>query len=318
MEMLKVFDWSPRLLRRVREIDPDIIHAHFGNDASRVRRVAKVLRKPLVVTLHGADVTASPRRPGIRGYRNRRRLQRVFRDAALLIGVSDFIRDEAIRLGADPSKTVVHHIGIPVHERLSSGGESWDIAFVGRLVAKKGVPDLLQAASEASRLLGRVLRLVVVGDGPLLQELETLAAVDGITVDFMGRRSPDEVREILARSSIFAGPSRRASNGDSEGFGMVFLEAAAAGLPVLAYRHGGVVEAVEDGVTGLLADEGDVQGLAANIARVLGDESLRRRMAEAGRARVEAEFDVLSQTVELERGYDLVLGEFSAHTETGR
>src|SRR5690242_9961435 len=54
-EALKIFDWSPRLLRWVRESDPDIIHAHFGNDASRVRRVAKKLRKPLVVTLHGAD-----------------------------------------------------------------------------------------------------------------------------------------------------------------------------------------------------------------------------------------------------------------------
>lgn len=307
--MLKLFDWSPRLLKAAREIDPDVVHAHFGGDASRIRNVARRLRKPLVVTVHGADVTERPARAGLRGFRNRVRLRRVFRDAARIIAVSEFIRDESIRWGADPAKVVVHHIGIPIQisARPTDESEDWDVIFVGRLVAKKGVRDMLYAVDRASVSLGRRLRVAVVGDGALRNDLERQSVGINATVDFLGKQSPDHVQELLQRAKVFVGPSQRAGNGDSEGFGMVFLEAAAAGIPSVAYRHGGVVEAVAHGISGLLAEEGDTDELSALLLSLLADEDMRRRMGVAARERVVAEFDVRTQTALLELIYQDVM-----------
>ncbi|WP_309127652.1 glycosyltransferase [Microbacterium sp.] len=302
-ELLKIFDWSPRLAKLVHTVDPDVMHAHFGGDASRVRRVAKRLGVPLVVTVHGADVTAQPRRSGLRGVRNRRRLRKVFRDAALVIAVSGFIREQAILWGADPERTIVHHIGVPVETLTAVEQKVWDVVFVGRLVAKKGVMDLLAAVDTSADALGREVRVAIVGDGPLREELEVRSRSNRASIEFLGRRSPADIRDILSRSRVFMGPSRQAANGDSEGFGMVFLEAAAAGLPVIAYRHGGVAEAVEDGVTGLLADEGHIDELTHHLVTVLQDRSLGERLGAAGRARVEAQFDVREQTRVLESIY---------------
>lgn len=112
----------------------------------------------------------------------------------------------------------------------------------------------------------------------------------------------------LAASALFAGPAKVGPDGDAEEFGRVFLEAARAGLSVVAYRHGGVPEVVADGVTGLLADEGDVTGLSAALARLLDDAAaLWAEMIKSGWRRVEEEFDVRVQTGLLEELYDRVV-----------
>ena len=98
----------------------------------------------------------------------------------------------------------------------------------------------------------------------------------------MGHRPPAEVHADLARGGVFCGPSRRTAAGAVEGLGTVFLEAAAHGLAVAAYRSGGVPEAVADGTTGLLAPEGDVPALARALCALLDDPALARRLGEAG------------------------------------
>lgn len=301
---------SPRVERFLRSEDVAVVHAHFGSEAVSIWRQCRALRIPLVVTLHGHDVTAGPRTPGIAGWRYRRRLNRMFSYASAVIAVSNFIRECAISYGADPGKVVVRYIGIPTGSQSSpssEGDQTWDIAFVGRLSEKKGVKDLLQAVAEMPN--GRSVRVAVVGAGALAPDLHSYAERHSLDVDFLGHLDPDAVRGVLSRARLFVAPSQTAPSGDAEGFGLVFLEAALAGLPVVAYRHGGVSEAVVDGVTGILCDEGDVTALGGAIASLLSDSTALEAMGRAGRRRVIEGFDVVERTLQLEEIYEAAVRE---------
>ncbi|WP_437582558.1 glycosyltransferase [Paramicrobacterium sp. CJ85] len=305
-EFLRVFDWSPRLVRSVKELQVDLIHAHFGGDASRVRGVAKRLNLPFVVTLHGSDVTARPRGKGLRGIRNRCRLKNVLRDADLLIAVSSHIADAAEKLGVEASKIKVLPIGVPwtpapaEHPRRG-------VLFVGRFVEKKGVKELLEAYSLLPQHLRDVHPLTLIGDGPQRHELESQAKHLGGTVEFLGFVTPDRVAARLSEAAVFAVPSHTARNGDTEGLPTVVFEAARSATPIVGYSHAGIPEAVENGREGLLVDEHDVSALASNMERVLVDSVLARTLGKAARRRFEAEFTVSECTRVLEHHYGDVL-----------
>lgn len=236
---------------------------------------------------------------------SRARIRATLRRASLVVAVSEFIKEKVLELGADPAKVAVHHIGIPVPPPTAADvAKEWDVAFVGRLVEKKGVLDLISALSRLGP--GLRPRCVFVGDGPLAGPARRAAEDAGIDATFVGAQPPDVVHATLQKARVFAAPSRTAANGDSEGFGMVFLEAAAAGLPVVSTLHGGIPEAVVDGQTGLLSAEGDVDELAENLRRLLSSPDLCARLGAAGRLRVEREFDIVTQTALLEEIYDTV------------
>jgi glycosyltransferase involved in cell wall biosynthesis len=291
---LRLTGRSPRLRRRLRALRPDLVHAHFGGDGYLVSRAASGV--PLVVTVHGHDVSRQPATPGLRGLRYRRNLRAVFRRATVILAVSEAIRERAVALGADPAKVRVHHTGVPMPAAAPDVPKRWDVVFVGRFVAKKGVDDLIEALGTA--------RALFIGSGPLLPRVRARAAALGADVVFAGHLDPAEVSRHVAESRILAAPSRTAADGDIEGLPTTILEAAALGVPAVATRHSGIPEAVVHGVTGLLGPEGDRAELAANIARLLADEDLRARLGRQARAHVEAHFDLVRQTAELEDLYD--------------
>lgn len=305
-DLLRIFDWSPRLVRSMKELHVDLVHAHFGGDASRVRRVAKRLNLPFVVTLHGSDVTARPRGKGLRGLRNRYRLKNVLRDADLLIAVSSHIADAAEKLGAEASKIKVLPIGVPWAPAPAEHPRQ-GVLFVGRFVEKKGVKELIEAYSLLPQQLRETHPLTLIGDGPLRYELESQAKRLGSTVKFLGFVTPDRVADELRDAAVFAVPSHTARNGDTEGLPTVVFEAARSATPVVGYSHAGIPEAVEDGREGLLADEHNVSALASNMERVLVDNVLARTLGKAARRRFETEFTVSECTRVLEHHYDEVL-----------
>jgi colanic acid/amylovoran biosynthesis glycosyltransferase len=297
---------SSRVEKFLRSEGVAVVHAHFGSEAVSIWRQCRALGIPLVVTLHGHDITAGPRTPGFPGWRYRRRLRKMFAYASTVIAVSEFIRERAIERGAQPEKVVVRYIGVPTNfdePVTAEHGTEWDIVFVGRLSEKKGVSDLLRAVAEMPD--GATTRVAIVGSGALEGDLRAYAHARGLRVDFLGHMTPAGVRRVLARARIFVAPSQVAASGDAEGFGLVFLEAALAGLPVVAYRHGGVPEAVVDGVTGILCEEGDVEALGRAVSSLLRDQELVQRMGAAGRTRVVADFDVVRKTAELEKIYEM-------------
>jgi len=288
---------------------PAVVHAHFGPDACTAVSLARALGVPLVVTFHGYDVTVSddllPRT-----YIQRQNLLK--RYGARFLCVSEFIRERVIAKGFPAEKTIVHYTGIDTD--FFSGqpaiSRSPVVLFVGRLVPKKGCEYLIRAMSRVEEMFP-VVKLVVIGDGPMRQRLEKQAAAVLKNVHFLGVQEPTAVRDWMNRAMVFCTPSVTAESGDAEGFGMVFAEAQSMGLPVVSFASGGIPEVVAQDRTGFLVPEGDWEALAAKLLVLLWDRKLWSRFSEAGQDRVRKLFDIKKQAALLERIYESVLAEHS-------
>jgi colanic acid/amylovoran biosynthesis glycosyltransferase len=307
--------WAPKMVRTLGQARPKLLHCHFGPDGIRGMQLARKLNVPFVVTFHGYDATITP---GFSpDWRHRLFLEQreiLAREGARFIAVSNFIRQKLLSQGFPEEKVVVHYIGIDTelfHADLTVAREPV-VLFVGRLVEKKGCEFLIRAMA---RLRDRHadLHLVVIGDGPLRKDLERLARQHYSKTNFLGAKTAEEIKNWMNRASVFCVPSMTASNGDQEGFGLVFTEAQAMGLPVVSFASAGVPEAVADGVTGFLVPERDEEGLARNIDRLLRDKDVWQRCSAAGIMRVRSQFNLRKQTRALEAIYDSVVGEGSSH-----
>jgi phosphatidylinositol alpha-1,6-mannosyltransferase len=165
------------------------------------------------------------------------------------------------------------------------------ILGLSRLVPRKGFDVLIDAgAILAKRYPG--LQIVLAGSGRDRQRLERRARRRGSPVTFLGRVDDDDLSPLLASSDVFAMLCRNRWGGlEQEGFGIVFLEAAAAGVASVAGRSGGSAEAVDDGVTGVVVEQPkDIQEVVNALDRLLGDAGLRSGMGRAGRLRAESTF----------------------------
>jgi len=273
--------------------------------------LAQALGVPLVVTHHGYDVTtedhALARSPSLHLYLKRR--ARLYEAASLVLCVSQFVHEKAVRKGAPPHKTLVHYIGVDTAGFTPdpSVTRSDTVLFVGRLVENKGCDQLLHAMRVVQQSLPGC-RLVIIGDGPLRPRLEQMARELALhRVSFLSTQPSALVRHWMNRARVFSVPSVTADSGASEGFGMVFAEAQAMGLPVAGFATGGIPEVVAHGETGLLARERDTAALAHNIIALLSDRSMWQRFSEAGQRRARELFDIRRQTAALEDIYRAVL-----------
>jgi len=302
--------FAPRLHRELKSLRPALIHAHFALDGCAALPIHKKLRAPLVVTLHGYDVTRTDGFPNLKamGKTYLARREELWQSASLFVCVSEHIRRTALARGFPADKLWVHRIGIDLHssELARSPGRDPIVLFVGRLVEKKGCAHLIRAmALVHAKLPGA--RLVVIGDGPLRTELERQARVQSPSAVFLGSQPSKIVRTCMRRAHVLAAPSVIARNGDTEGLPIVLCEAQAMGLPITGFRGPGVDEAVVDGHTAMLVNSGDHEALAAMILRLLADAALRAQLCVAGRQHAARYFDLSTQTALLEDKYDEVL-----------
>jgi phosphatidylinositol alpha-1,6-mannosyltransferase len=157
---------------------------------------------------------------------------------------------------------------------------------VARLVPRKGIDTVIAAL----KTLPPEVTYRVVGRGPDEPRLRALAQSAGVAdrVQFLGRLDDASLADEYRRCSLFVLPARRTADGDLEGYGLVYFEAAAWGRPVVAGRSGGEIDAVVDGQTGVLVDGASVSQLAATLGDLLTDPERRERLGAAGRARVES------------------------------
>jgi len=284
----------------------DLVHAHFGVDGAAVLTAARRRRLPLVVTFHGYDATTrhDVLREDAAGAWLVEHWHDLLASADAVVTVSQYMREVLLRKGARAETLHVIGCGVDAHAvEVVPPPEQPRLVFVGRLVEKKGVGDLLEALSG----LDAAPALDVVGDGPLRSALEARAEELRLPVTFHGVRSSEQVRQHLAAASVVVMPSKRSASGDSEGLGVTALEAAAAGRPLVGYRHGGLAEAVEHGVSGLLAEEGDIAGLREHLRALLSDRDARERLGVRARRRVEETFDADTLLTRLAGVYDDVL-----------
>lgn len=279
-----------RALRRMtstvrRERGIDVVHLHWWFPAGMALWPSSAIGGvPALVTSHGTDLFMLRRLAALRGP-----ARAILRRAAAVTTVSKALADEARALGVDASLVTVLPMPLDLETFGDQGGampprDEDHVLFVGRLSAQKGVRDLLGAIARLAPDHPEI-RLTVIGDGAERARLEQEAEALGIATRtrFEGTRSTGDVAAAYRRASVLAIPSTTGDAGEREGFGLVAVEAMLAGLPVVATTTGGLVDVIEDGVTGLLVPEREPARLALAIGRLLDDRIERAALAERGR-----------------------------------
>ena len=298
-----------RFRRHLERLDPDVVHAQFGPMGVLVAPVTEALDIPLVVTFHGYDISVLPQNE-----KTRRRYRILFQKADVLTGVSNHNCSKLEDLGAPQEKVHVLHNGTKIERFDYSNptarynGELIELLHVGRLVEKKSPLDLLEAFRlSTERMGGRKpeMRLTIVGDGPLSDEVDKYLDQFEKTdrVNRLGGVPHERVQRLMKRSHIYTQHCKTASDGDEEGQGVTFVEAQASGLPVVTTNHNGIPDVVVDGETGYLVPEGDTEAMADRIVHLAKHPELWEKMGRAGRRHVEEHFDLEKQVAELRSIY---------------
>ena len=252
--------------------DFDIVHAHWIIPQGIVQSFFK---KPYLVTGHGGDVTSLNK-----GIVKKLKIK-CLKEASAVTVVSEALREE-IRNLCDVNNISIIPMGCDtkkfgkkfrVKNYFNQNGKKI-VLFVGRLAEKKGVTYLIEAMKKVDA------KLIIVGDGPLRKGLEEQAAEMKDKVVFLGSKTHEQLKEIYASSDVFVAPSVTAKDGDKEGFGLVFLEAMASGLPVIGSNSGGIPSIVKDTENGFLVKEKDVDDLGEKINLLITDQELYRKYSE--------------------------------------
>lgn len=290
LRMFRMTRRSRRLSKLIESTGASVVHAHFADDAALITPTLRRMGIPLVVSVYGFDV--SRRQPDtLLGRRESRRKADAFSYASRVVANSAYMARCAVGAGAKPEKVEVVHLGLFPTAMVPRVNPGDGVTFVGRVVEKKGLEDLIVAMSLLPAELGQV-PLTVVGDGPLRRDLEERAKALGVRANFVGSKPPEEVAQILRASRLVCVPSKTAADGDSEGLPTIILDAAMENVPVVASAHSGIPEAVRDGATGLLVPEGDRDALASALARLLADPDEAMRFGSAARSFIQDEFDI--------------------------
>ena len=282
----------------------DVIHAHFGPIGDRYRFARQLWHAPLVVTFHGFDYCVWPREHGQHCY------DRLFATADAVTVNSDNTAQRVAALSCSPGKiskvpAAWDIEGFPLAEHRLGPGEPVRILTVARLVEIKGVEYAIRAmATVRDRMNDRTVRYDIIGEGPLRPKLEALVAELHLDtcVTLHGAAPIEDVRAFMAAAHVFVHASVTTPEGDEEGQGVVLVEAQAAGLPVVATRHGPFAEVVAADVSGFLVPERDPVALAGRIVMLIQQPELRRQMGLAGRRHVEEHFhprDITNRLVEV-------------------
>lgn len=308
--IFKLFGSAPRLYQQVTELNPVLVHAHFGICGALAIPLAEYLKVPLITTFYGIDITMKDELARTASLSHRiyfRRLEALKSKTKIIIAISKFIKQKLLEKGFPPDKIIINHIGVDTKifqpNRVSRRPI---VLFVGRLVEKKGCEYLIRAMSKVRAVMPEV-ELVIIGDGPLRSSLENLAESSLQRYSFLSVQPPEVVKDWMSRAKVFCVPSITATSGDAEGLGVVFAEAQAMGLPVVSTTNGGIPEVVAHEQTGFLAAEKDWERLAHYILQLLGEPILWQRFSSDGRDRVQKLFDQSKLSADLENIYQTVL-----------
>jgi glycosyltransferase involved in cell wall biosynthesis len=226
----------------------------------------------------------------------------------MFVAVSHYIRRKAIDAGFPEDKIRVLYNGID-RATFHPSDEPTDndlIVYVGRLVEYKGAAYLLRAMQIIQQKRPSA-KLVLIGEGVMRSSFERLAHSLGVRCQFLGHQPATVVRSWLQRARVFCAPSLTLPDGQSEAFGIVFIEAQSMGVPCVSFRNAGVEEAILHGETGLLAPERDYEALAQHLIRYMEDDAFWRVSRERGIERVRKYFDVNIQSRTLEDLYEEVI-----------
>jgi glycosyltransferase involved in cell wall biosynthesis len=284
-----------RLTAYLRAHKIDVVLAEFGPMGALVAPACARLGVPLAVYFRGFDASAALRNP-----RTVRRYRRMFRTVSHVFAVSEALAARLRAIGCPADRIHVAPSGVEPDRFPPGAPEPGRVVAVGRLTEKKAPHLTIRAFALAARAAPEA-RLDVVGEGPLRAACEAEIAAQGLEgrVALHGALPHAGVAALLARAAVFVQHSVTAPDGDVEGLPISICEAMASAVPVVATRHSGIPEAVVDGETGLLVEEGDVEGMGAAIAGLLAAPAHAAALGAAGRRRAEARFSLAARHAEL-------------------
>lgn len=295
---------AERLLAALHAAQARVLHVYFGHIGVHLLPLLEICNLPVIVSFHGADAQVDLHKPA-----HRQRTRRMFDLATLLLVRSESIAERLIAAGADRAKIRVHRTGLPLADfaftpRESPSDGAWHCVQACRLIAKKGLATSLRAFADFTRTFPHAT-FTIAGEGPQREELLGSARALGIAerVTFTGFLSQEKLRALYAGSHLFLHPSELGADGDQEGVPNSMLEAMATGLPVVATHHGGIPEAVEDGVSGWLVAERDHDALARAMLALAMNPLDYQRMSEVAATGVREKFDIARQSRVLEGFY---------------
>ncbi|NDY91914.1 glycosyltransferase family 4 protein [Ideonella livida] len=290
-----VWQWAAalRLARWLRQRGCVHLHIHFAHVPAQIGMYAAALSGlGFTITAHANDI-----------FERKLLLPQKARRAQALLTISDYNRRYLQTQGVPDARLAVVRCGVSLQagapRPAAAAGTPLRVGSLGRLVEKKGMDVLLRALAQAVAQ-GQDLQLDIAGDGPLREPLQALAQTLGVAprVRFLGAMGHAQVAAWLGSLDVFALACQVDAQGDMDGVPVALMEAMSQGVPVLSTRLSGIPELVVDGQTGLLAEPGHADSLAAQLMRLAGDAALRSRLGAAGARHALDEF---SQQVNLDR-----------------
>jgi colanic acid/amylovoran biosynthesis glycosyltransferase len=284
---------------------PSLIHAHFCEEGLIIYKLARFMRIPLIVTVHGHEVTL-PDEIFVQEYVTKYR-KNLFENCDLFIAVSNFIVKKMIEKGYPKQKLVQHYTGIDTAYFSSDKKVVREpiVLFVGRIEDIKGLEYLIYAMSNVQIALPEI-ELLVIGDGELRKGLEKLAKEKLKKFRFIGFQSQEIVKYYLNKATVFSAPSIEMDNGFTEALGTVFIEASAMGTPTVSFNNGGISEVIIHNQSGFLATNKNVDELAGYITDLFINKVKWNEFSEYGIARAQKYFDINKQNMILENIYNTV------------
>jgi len=306
-----------RLLRRLAHERPAIVHCGRAQPEGIAAMAARLLPggPKFVFWAHGEEITTANSSGQFKSAR-----RGVYRRAAGAIANCHHTARMVANEGVNPEKIAVVYPGVdsarfrpipgggPLRQKLAPGGELL-LLTVGRLQTRKGHDLVLRALGQINQA-GPSVRYIIVGNGVERERLEQMTRDLGLggVVHFAGEVPEADLSSYFAACDVFVMPNR-VDGPDFEGFGIVFLEAAAAGLPTIGGRNGGVPEAIGDGETGMLVSGTDIDELAETIDQYRRSPELRNRFGAAGRERVLHDFTWEAASLRLRTFHELIASE---------
>lgn len=278
----------------------DIALCHFGpnGDLAALLKDIGLFKGKIVTVFHGEA-----------GYKNEKKIRSeknyqhngfhiLFKFCDLFLPMTKKEKANLIQLGCNPKNIMVHRMGVDMNKFTAFSSKSGSnnkirILSVGRLVEKKGMEYGIKAVSRIIQKFPTI-EYIIAGDGYLQHDCQQL--IYDLNADknikLVGAKSQDEVMDLLNSADIFLAPCVDSRDGDREGLPVVLMEAQACGLPVVSTTHSGIPELIEEGVTGFLAPERDVDALTEKLSYLLSDHGLWGKIGKAGKQRIKSQHDI--------------------------
>jgi len=271
----------------------DVFLVHFGYAGALANKLRElgVLKGKQATVFHGADISR-------RHILEEHKLDYVnlFRQSELMLPISNLWKNKLIEMGCPPEKIHVTRMGIEPEKFNFQPRQAFQtplrIVSVARLTEKKGL-DVAVKASAILKQRGGQFQYTIIGNGDQDEMMRNFIAREGMEdcVSMPGFKPQEEIRRALSEADIFLLPSKTAADGDMEGIPVALMEAMAVGLPVVSTFHSGILELIENNVSGWLVEEDDPEALAETLLKLSQGEVDVAPVVAAARHKVETEFN---------------------------